>query len=132
MAIAYLFPLSFPASLARERREYPVLNRGIIASATVIPGLNEKAPMNGMIRTAFLEEVKQVKRMDPLLHARCRALCALSYIKLHYSVLRSSTPYRPVNCIRLLWCTHPVHVIEKRPSRMMIDIFGSVDMRLSG
>lgn len=88
-----------------------------------------------MIRTAFLEEVKQVKRMDPLLQDNYTTYVepyALSYIKLHYSVLRSSTPYRPVNCIRLLRCTHPVHVTEKRPSRMRIDISGSVDMRLSG
>lgn len=42
-----------------------------------------------MIRTAFLEEVKQVKRMDPLLQDNYTTYVepyALSYIKLHYSV----------------------------------------------
>lgn len=68
-----------------------------------------------MIRAAFFEQIKQVKRTDPLLSAGCRPLCAVVY---QAALLRFPGSYRPINCIRLL----PVHVIEKRPSRMMIDI----------
>lgn len=128
MAIAYLFPLSFPASLARGGNT-PLSKGGSLLRQLSSPV--EMRRRQRMIRTAFLEEVKQVKRTDPLLHTRCRALCAVVY---QAALLRTSEWYSRIDrsIVSVYLCTHPVHVIQKRPSRMMIDISWTVDMRLSG
>lgn len=120
MAIAYHFPLSFPASAARGG------NTPLSIGDHCFGNCQPRFKWKGVNEWFDPHSLNNLSKWNERIHYSVQYVepYALSYIKLHYAVLRSSIDRSIVSVYSVrstLMCTHPVPVIEKRPSRMMID-----------